>query len=114
MDELVSQQQGGDESVAALASQFRQHVQPLERKRSTWQKLAISWNTVVTWAAGRDSQDEIQLLLPMSESRLLALLWDAISVGASLQLLKDLVDAVQSRHGHYNLQKPVGDQGGYQ
>ena len=99
MDELVSQQQGGDESVAALASQFRQHV---------------SWNTVVTWAAGRDSQDEIQLLLPMSESRLLALLWDAISVGASLQLLKDLVDAVQSRHGHYNLQKPVGDQGGYQ
>ena len=29
VDELASQQQGGDESVAALAAQFRQHVQPL-------------------------------------------------------------------------------------
>ena len=56
----------------------------------------------------------IQLLLPMSESTLQALLWDAISVGASLLVLKGLVNAVQSRHGHYRLQKPVGDQGGYQ
>ena len=48
VDDLISQQQGGDESVAALAAQFRQHVQPLERKRSTRQKLATSWNTVVT------------------------------------------------------------------
>ena len=111
VDDLVSQQQGGDESVAALAAQFRQHVQPLERKRSTRQKLATSWNTVVTWAVARDC---IQMLLPMSESTLQALLWDAISVGASLSVLKGVVNAVQSRHGHYRLQKPVPDQGGYQ
>ena len=39
MDELVSQHEGGDEYVAALVTQFRQHVQPLERKWSTRQKL---------------------------------------------------------------------------
>ena len=50
----------------------------------------------------------------MSESTLQALLWDAISVGASLPVLKGLVNAVHARHGHYRLQKPVGDQGGYQ
>ena len=91
MDDLVSQQQGGDESVAALAARFRQHVKPLERTRSTRQKLAKSWNTVVTWVVARD---DIQLLLPMSESTLQALLWDAISVGASLSVLNGLVNAV--------------------
>ena len=50
----------------------------------------------------------------MSESTLQGLLWDAISVGASLSVLKGLFNAVQSRHGHYRLQKPVGDWGGYQ
>ena len=97
--ELISLQEGWDESVASLAAQFQQNVQPLGRKsgkRCSRQKVATSWNSVVTWAA---ALNVIKALLPISESTLRALLWDAISVGSSLSVLKMLVNAVQAQHG---------------
>ena len=50
------------------------------------QNVATSWNSVVTWAAARNV---IKAILPISESTLRALLWDAISVGSSLLVLKN-------------------------
>ena len=40
--------------------------------------------------------------------------WDAISLGCSLSVLKGLVHAVQARHGHFGLPKPVHGDGKYQ
>ena len=98
------------ETIETLSARFRKHVQPLERKRSTRQKLETSWNTVVTWAAARDG---ITSLLPMQHSTLQAMLWDAISVGCSLPVLKGLINAVQARHGHFRLPKPIAEEGEY-
>ena len=107
----LAQQDPGQESLDSLAAKFRNHVQPLERARGTRQKLETSWNSVATWAAARDG---LKLLLPMSESTLQALLWDAISLGCSLPVLKGLVHAVQARHGHFGLTKPISGDGQYQ
>ena len=110
MDRLALQHPE-QESIDSLAEKIRKHVQPLERARGTRQKLETSWNSVVTWAAARDG---LKLLLPMSESTLQALFWDAISLGCSHSVLKGLVHAVQARHGHFGLPKPVHGDGQYQ
>ena len=109
LDSLVSSAPE-DESLASLAAAFRSEVEPLSRVRDTRCKHETAWNAVVTWAVARDGADQ---LLPMSVDTLYALLWDALSVGGSLSVLKGLVNAVQARHKFFELTPPVSSPGGY-
>ena len=103
LDSLVSSAPE-DESLASLAAAFRAEVEPLSRVRDTRRKHETAWNAVVTWAVARDGADQ---LLPMTADTLYALLWDALSVGGSLSVLKGLVNAVQARHKFFELTPPV-------
>ena len=106
----VALESGPEESVGSLAALFQQHVLPLERKRGTRTKLESGWNAVVTWAVARQAAGS---LLPMPVSVLQALLWDAISMGCSFSVLKGLLNAVQARHNHFHLPRPVSGDGEY-
>ena len=109
IDELAADEDAA-ESIDTLARKFQKHVKPLERARDTRRKLDTMWHSVVTWAVARDG---LALLLPMSESTLQALLWDALSMGCSLPVLMGMVNAIQARHKHFRLPPPIGGDGEY-
>lgn len=98
------------ETVADLSRLFRAHVRPLERAHKTRKKHSTSWNSVVTWAVARNALPEI---LPMNENTLEALLWDALSLGASLPVLKGLINSIKARHRCYLLEPPLAGNGAY-
>jgi len=98
------------ETVADLSRLFRAHVRPLERAHKTRKKHSTSWNSVVTLAVARNALPEI---LPMNENTLEALLWDALSLGASLPVLKGLINSIKARHRCYLLEPPLAGNGAY-
>ena len=63
------------ESNDSLVKKFQKHVKPLERGL---RKLDTMWHSLVTWAVARDG---LALLLPVAETTLHALQWDALSNG---------------------------------
>ena len=99
-----------NETVADLSRMFRDHVRPLERAHKTRKKHSTSWNSVVTWAVARSA---LQKILPMSDSTLEALLWDALSLGASLPVLKGLINSIKARHRRHQLVPPLAGNGDY-
>ena len=98
------------ETVDDLSRMFREHVRPLERARKTRRKHSTSWNSVVTWAIARGALPNI---LPMSDSTLEALLWDALSLGSSLPVLKGLINSIKAHHRQYKLVPPLSGNGDY-
>ncbi len=68
------------------------------------------WRTVLSWALSRRA---LPLVLPMSHETLKALLWDLLSLGCSLAIVKGIVDAILTRHQRFRLIPPLTGERAY-
>ena len=91
-------------TVPAMSQAFTDMIIPLGSARNTRIKAWRNWRSVLTWAAGRHTFDQI---LPMGTGVLQAMLWDFTAMGASRSTLKAVVDAVIARHRDTRLESPV-------
>ena len=91
-------------TVDAMSQAFTDMIIPLGSARNTRLKAQRNWRSVLTWAVGRHTLDQI---LPMDTRTLQAMLWDFTAMGASRSVLKSVVDSVISRHRDAQLPSPV-------
>jgi hypothetical protein len=100
----------GVPSVAASLAAFNLHVRPLERADRTRFKYQTHRLSVLSWAIWKDCLPD---LLPMSDDLLRAYVWDSLSFGASLPVLKHAVDAIKAWHRRLGMPPPVHEPGDY-
>ena len=91
-------------TVDAMSQAFTDMIVPLGTARGTRLKAQRNWCSVLTWAVGRNTLDQI---LPMDARTLQAMLWDFTAMGASRSTLKSIVDSVIARHRDARLPSPV-------
>jgi hypothetical protein len=91
-------------TIDGMSTAFDTHIIPLGSAIATRSKHWRSWRTVLTWAAGRDA---LARILPMDPRAMRALLWEAVTMGASKSVLKALLDAILSRHRDAGLPSPL-------
>ena len=101
MDALAPAIPGG---LAARTAAFDAHIAPSSECSSTRSKAMAGWRTVISWALSRGA---LPLVLPMSHDTLKALIWDLLSLGCSLPIVKGVVDAVLTRHRRFRLTPPL-------
>ena len=68
------------------------------------------WRTVLSWALSRKA---LPLVLPMSHDTLKAILWDLLSLGCFLAIVKGVVDAVLARHRRFRMTPPLSGERAY-
>ena len=95
---------------AASVAAFRTYVLPLERAQRTRSKALTHRQTIVTWAIWKGV---LQDLLPMSDDRVRAYIWDCLAFEASLSVLKHALDAIKGWHRHLGIRIPFDGPGDY-
>ncbi len=84
--------------LAPRAAAFDTHIAPSSECSSTRTKAMAGWRTVLTWAIAHGA---LASVLPMPAETLKALLWDLLSMGFSLAVVKGVVDAILARHRRF-------------
>ncbi len=97
-------------SEAASVAAFRTYVLPLERAQRTRSKAVTHRRSIVTWAIWKGV---LQDLLPMSDDRVRAYIWDCLAFEASLSVLKHAIDAIKGWHRHLGMRIPLDGPGDY-
>jgi hypothetical protein len=94
---------------ASLAA-FNTFVRPLERAQRTRSKAVTHRRTILTWAIWKGV---LPTLLPMSDDRVRAYIWDCLAFEASLSVLKQALDAIKCWHRHLGMRVPLDGPGYY-
>jgi hypothetical protein len=97
-------------SEAASLAAFNEHVRPLERAFRTRSKAVTHRRTILTWAIWKGVLHD---LLPMSDDRVRAYIWDCLAFEASLPVLKHALDAIKGWHRHLGMRIPLDGPGDY-
>ncbi len=94
---------------ASLAA-YNTYVRPLERAQRTRSTAATHCRTILTWAIWKGV---LPTLLPMSDDRVRAYIWDCLAFEASLSVLKHALDAIKGWHRHLGMRVPLDGPGDY-
>ena len=99
---------GGRLTKSELAEVWDAQVAPAQLEQSTRKSYDASWRMVVTFGL---SHNEVGSMLPMSQDTLKSLTTELLLAGTSVNSIKNLWSAIESRHRNWGYQPPLASDG---